>query len=164
MKEPKQERIRGGKTLLLVEDNPGDEALAIRALQQSDVAHHVIVARDGAEALDYLFCTGEHQERDPSEMPALVLLDLNMPKVDGIEVLRRIKADGRNRQVPVVVFTSSTQGKDVVSAYDLGANSYIEKPVNFDEFSAALKSVVRYWLVLNQASPPRVTGRQGHSG
>ncbi len=141
------------KVILLVEDNPRDEALTMRALQKSNIVNDVIVVRDGVEALDYFFGTGIYEDRDLSVMPQLVLLDLKLPKVDGLEVLRRIRADDRTRQLPVVVFTSSSEEEDVISSYSLGANSYVRKPVAFDEFLEATKQLGLYWLVLNEVAP-----------
>jgi two-component system response regulator len=140
--------------ILLVEDNPDHEALTIRALKKSGLANPVVVARDGAEALDFLFGTGSYAGRDLSEMPQAVLLDLKLPKLDGLEVLQRMRADERTRLVPVVVLTSSDEEKDLVSSYRFGANSYIRKPVDFAEFLEATRQLGMYWLVLNQ--PPTV--------
>ncbi len=142
------------KVILLVEDNPDDEALTVRALRKNNISNDVVVARDGAEALDYLFATGAHAGRDPSVMPEVVLLDLKLPKLDGLEVLRRLRADGRTKRLPVVILTSSNEEKDVVAGYDLGANSYIRKPVDFAQFTEAVRQLGLYWLVLNEA-PPR---------
>jgi two-component system, response regulator len=139
--------------ILLVEDNPDDEALTLRALKKSNVANEVVVARDGVEALDYLFATGAHAGRDPSAMPQLVLLDLKLPRLDGLEVLRRMRADGRTRLLPVVVLTTSSEQRDIVESYRLGANSYIRKPVDFVQFAAAVQQLGLYWLLLN-VSPP----------
>ena len=141
------------KVILLVEDNPRDEALTLRALKKSNVANEVAVARDGVEALDYLFSTGTHEGRDLSLMPQLVLLDLKLPKIDGLEVLRRLRADKRTRRLPVVVFTSSSEEEDMISSYSLGANSYVRKPVQFEQFLEATKQLGMYWLVLNEAPP-----------
>jgi two-component system response regulator len=141
--------------ILLVEDNSDHEALTIRALKKSGLANPVVVARDGAEALDYLFGKGAHAGRDLSEMPQAVLLDLKLPKLDGLEVLQRMRADERTRLVPVVVLTSSDEEKDLVSSYRFGANSYIRKPVDFAEFLEATRQLGMYWMVLNQ--PPTVS-------
>jgi two-component system response regulator len=140
------------KVILLVEDNPRDEALMLRALKKNNIVNEVVVAHDGVEALDYLFGTGTHAGRDTA-MPQLVLLDLKLPKVDGLQVLRRIRSDERTRLLPVVVFTSSSEEEDVIKSYDLGANSYVRKPVDFDQFSEATRQLGLYWLVLNQAAP-----------
>jgi CheY-like chemotaxis protein len=141
------------KVILLVEDNPRDEALTLRALKKSNIVNDVVVARDGVEALDYLFGTGAHAGRDMSIVPQVVLLDLKLPKVDGLEVLRRMRADNRTRRLPVVVFTSSSEEEDMLSSYSLGANSYVRKPVQFEQFLEATKQLGLYWLVLNEAPP-----------
>ena len=140
--------------ILLVEDNPRDEALTLRALRKSNIANEVFVARDGVEALEYLFGEGAHAGRDTDEMPQLVLLDLKLPKVDGLQVLRRIRSDERTRRLPVVVFTSSGEEEDLVKSYDLGANSYVRKPVEFEQFMDATRQLGLYWLILNEG-PPR---------
>ena len=139
--------------IMLVEDNPDDEELTIRALKKANIMNEVVVARDGVEALDYLFGTGAHEGRDLSVMPLLVLLDLRMPKVDGLEVLKRIRGDDRTRRLNVVVMTTSQEEADLARSYDLNANSYIRKPVNFDQFTEAVKSIGLYWLVLNVPPP-----------
>ena len=138
------------KTILLVEDNADDEALTIRALKKNNVTNDLVVARDGVEALDYLFGTGAHAGRDISVLPGLVLLDLKLPKLDGLEVLRRLRADERTRRLPVVVLTSSKEEPDLVKSYNLGANSYIRKPVDFNQFTEAVRQLGLYWLVLNE--------------
>lgn len=139
--------------LLLVEDNPDDEALAVRALKKNHVLNEVIVVRDGVEALDYLYGTGKYEGRDVAKQPEVVLLDLKLPKVDGLEVLRRIRSDERTKYLPVVVLTSSSEEKDLVESYKLGANSYIRKPVDFQQFSEAIQQLRLYWLVLNVPAP-----------
>ena len=139
-----------GKIILLVEDNPDDEALTLRALKKNDFQNEVIVARDGAQALDYLFATGEHEEHAARVVPQLVLLDLKLPRVDGLEVLRRIRADERTRLLPVVILTSSREQRDLVEGYGCGANSYIRKPVDFGQFVEAVRQLGLYWLVLNE--------------
>ena len=144
----------GEAAILLVEDNPNDEALTLRALRKSNILNEVIVARDGAAALDFLFCRGEYAERDPGEMPHVVLLDLNLPKIGGLDVLREIRADERTKRLPVVILTSSKEDSDVISGYDLGANSYVVKPVDFTQFSAAVNQLGLFWLLVNQ-QPPR---------
>lgn len=140
------------KTVLLVEDNPDDERLATRAFRKNKLLNEIIVARDGVEALDYLFSSGGHAGRKPG-MPDVVLLDLKLPRVDGLEVLRRMRADVRTAVVPVVVLTSSKQDEDVMRCYQLGANSYVRKPVDFDQFVEAVRSLGVYWLVVNERPP-----------
>ncbi len=141
------------KVILLVEDNPNDEALTLRALRKSNIANEVVVAHDGVEALDFLFCTGVYTGRDPHEVPEVVLLDLKLPKVDGLEVLRRIRTDERTQLLPVVILTSSREDQDRLKGYKLGANSYICKPVDFDQFVKAISQLGLYWLVLNETPP-----------
>jgi len=143
------------KIILLVEDDPDDEALTLRALEKSNVLNGIVVARDGVEALDYLFGEGSHSGRDTSVMPELTLLDLKLPKIDGLEVLRRIRADKRTKLLPVVILTSSREERDLIQGYNLGANSYIRKPVDFVQFRKAVQHLGLYWLVLNVA-PPKV--------
>ena len=142
------------KMILLVEDNPDDEALTIRALQKNNIRNGVAIARDGAEALDFLFCSGAYAGRDPNDVPQVVLLDLKLPKVDGLEVLRRIRANERTLLLPVVILTSSKEEQDLLESYKNGANSYVRKPVNFDQFVEATRQLGLYWLILNEA-PPR---------
>jgi CheY-like chemotaxis protein len=139
--------------ILLVEDNPADVKLALHALNKNHLANHVEVVRDGEAALDFIFCTGPYTSRSIDNSPRLVLLDLKLPKVDGLEVLQRIKADPRTRKIPVVVLTSSREERDVVDSYALGVNSYIVKPVDFEQFTAAVQQLGFYWLLLNQ--PPQ---------
>jgi two-component system response regulator len=141
------------KTILLVEDNPDDEALTLRALRKNHILNEVVVARDGVEALDYLFGTGRHEGRDTDIQPHLVLLDLKLPKIDGLEVLRSMRADPRTRLQPVAVLTTSNEERDIVSSYALGANSYIRKPVDFDQFMEAVRQLGLYWLVVNVPPP-----------
>ena len=141
------------KIILLVEDNPDDELLAIRALKKNNISNEVVVARDGVEALDYLFGTGAHAGRDMSVMPQIILLDLKLPKIDGLEVLRRLRNDKRTKLLPVVVLTSSREEQDLTESYSLGANSYIRKPVDFAQFTEAIRQLGLYWLVLNESPP-----------
>ncbi len=136
--------------ILLVEDNPDDVALTRRAFRQSNIVNQVVVAEDGVEALDYLFATGAHSGREESAFPQLVLLDLKLPKVDGLEVLRQIRADERTKFLPVVVLTSSKEQEDLIDSYSLGANSYVRKPVDFTQFVEAVRQLGLYWLVLNE--------------
>ncbi len=140
--------------ILLVEDDPDDETLTLRALGKANIANEVIVARDGAEALDYLFRTGTYSEREPGPLPQVMLLDLKLPKVDGLEVLRRLRADDRTRLMPVVILTSSNEERDVIEGYKLGANGYVRKPVDFAQFSTAVGHLGLYWLLVNEP-PPR---------
>lgn len=141
------------KTILLVEDNPDDEALTIRALRKAHVSNEVIVARDGAEALDYLFAEGRYHGRNTTVQPQIVLLDLKLPKIDGLQVLERIRADKRTELIPVVILTTSKEEKDLISGYSLGANSYVAKPVDFVEFTEAVKNLGMYWLLINERPP-----------
>lgn len=138
------------KSILLVEDNPDDEALTVRAFKKAKIANDLVVARDGPEALEYIFGTGKYAGRDPSDCPALILLDLKLPKIDGLEVLHRLRADERTRLTPVVILTASREEKDVNRGYELGANSYICKPVDFEQFAASVHQIGLYWLVLNE--------------
>ena len=140
--------------ILLVEDNPNDAEMTLHALQQNKLSNRIYLARDGVEALDFLFCTGPHADRAIENGPKVILLDLKLPRVDGIEVLRRVKADRRTRSIPVVVLTSSREERDLVESYQLGANSYIVKPVDFEQFTQAVREIGLYWLLLNVA--PRV--------
>jgi len=142
------------KIILLVEDNPSDIGLTKRALVKSHVANEMVVAEDGQEALDYLFGTGVYAGRDIEQLPAVVLLDLKLPKVDGLEVLRTIRADVHTHRLPVVILTTSKEEQDLAVSYDLGVNSYIRKPVDFDQFVQAIQTLGLYWLVLNE-EPPR---------
>ncbi len=143
------------KMILLVEDNPDDEMLTIRALKKNNILNEVVVARDGVQALDYLFGEGEHAGRDISIQPQVILLDLKLPRIDGLEVLKRIRSDERTRLLPVVILTTSNEQRDMISSYELGANSYIRKPVDFDQFMDAVKQLGLYWLVLNEVPAPR---------
>ncbi|MEN9262238.1 MAG: response regulator [Thermostichus sp. HHBFW_bins_43] len=145
------------KTILLVEDNPDDELLTLRALRRSGVSNRVVVTRDGLEALDYLYGRGSYSQRDPSELPALMLLDLKLPRLDGLQVLEQVRADERTRLLPVVMLTTSREEQDVLQSYSLGCNSYIRKPVDFVQFSEAVQQLGVYWLLLNE--PPPVGGQ-----
>ena len=141
------------RIILMVEDNPDDVELTLRSLKKHNISNEVVLAHDGAEALDYLFATGAYADRDTSIMPAVILLDLKLPKVDGLEVLRRLRADERTELLPVVILTSSKEEQDMVNGYKLGANSYVRKPVDFVQFSAAIKQLGLYWLLLNEPPP-----------
>ena len=141
--------------ILLVEDNPDDEILTLRALRRANVGNDIVVARDGVEALDYLFGTGGHAGRDTRELPHVMLLDLKLPRIDGLEVLRRVRADDRTRVLPVGILTSSIVERDRIEGYRLGANSYVQKPVDFTEFVEAVRQLGLYWLLLNQPPPSR---------
>lgn len=145
------------KQILLVEDNPDDVELTRRALRKNNLVNDIVVARDGVEALDYLFGTGGHAGRDPHETPAIVLLDLQLPKIGGLEVLQKLRADERTRLTPVVIMTSSREEQDLIRGYELGCNSYIRKPVDFLQFSEAVKQLGLYWLLLNE-NPPLQAG------
>lgn len=143
------------KVILLVEDNADDEKLTLRALKKNNICNEVVVARNGAEALDYLFGSGAYAGRNLSTMPQVVLLDLKLPKLDGLEVLRRLRAHERTKFLPVVILTSSNEEQDRINGYGLGANSYVRKPVDFNQFSEAARQLGLYWLVLNEAAPVR---------
>jgi two-component system, response regulator len=141
------------KVILLVEDNPDDELLTLRALRKNKITGEVVVARDGVEALDYLFGEGSYAGRDTTVMPQLILLDLKLPRIDGLEVLRRLRSDERTRLLPVVILTSSREQQDMLDGYGLGANSYVRKPVNFEQFVRTVEQLKLYWLILNEAPP-----------
>ena len=141
--------------ILLVEDNPDDEALTLRALKKNNIQNEVVVAHDGVEALDFLFGTGLYAGRDLNVVPEVILLDLKLPKIDGLEVLRRLRADERTRLLPIVILTSSMEDQDRLRGYGLGANSYIRKPVDFGEFVEAVRQLGLYWLILNEPPPRR---------
>lgn len=143
-----------GKTILLVEDDPDDRDLTIRALQSNHLRNELVVVADGAEALDYLFCRGAYADRDPCDLPQVVLLDLKLPKVDGHEVLKAVRADERTRYLPVVILTSSTEEADMINGYRNGCNSYVTKPVKFEAFAKAVHDLGLYWLLLNKPMPP----------
>ena len=146
------------RKILLVEDNPDDAALTLRALKKNNIRNDVVHVRDGAEALEYILCAGAHAGRDVAEAPALILLDLKLPKVEGLEVLRRIRAGPRTKTYPVVILTSSKEEQDLIKGYSLGANSYIRKPVDFVQFMEAVRQLGLYWLVLNEPPPPHERG------
>jgi CheY-like chemotaxis protein len=139
--------------ILLIEDNASDEELTLRALRKSKISNPVVVARDGAEALDFLFARGAFSERDASDLPQVVLLDLNLPKIGGLDVLRAIRTDARTKMLPVVILTSSNEDKDLLAGYSNGANSYVVKPVDFTQFTEAVRQLGLYWLVLNHSLP-----------
>jgi two-component system, response regulator len=141
------------QVILLVEDNPDDVTLTLRALKQANIRNEVVVARDGVEALDYLFCSGNFAGRSPCAVPAVVLLDLKLPKISGLEVLERMRADERTQLLPIVILTSSKEEQDLIQGYKLGANSYIRKPVDFNEFAEAVRQLGVYWLLLNETAP-----------
>jgi two-component system, response regulator len=143
------------KAILLVEDNPDDEALTLRALKKNNIKNEVVIAHDGAEALDYLFGTGKYAGRNTDVLPQVVLLDLKLPKVEGLEVLRRVRADKRTKLLPVVILTSSNEEQDRIDGYGLGANSYVRKPVDFNQFIDAARQLGLYWLILNEPPPSR---------
>ncbi len=147
----------GDKVILLVEDSPDDVELTLRSFRKHNITNKVVVARDGAEALDWLFGTGTHAGRDVGDMPTVILLDLKLPKVDGFEVLKRIRADRRTKLLPVVILTSSKEEEDRFNGYELGANSYVQKPVDFEQLSEAVRQLGLYWLLLNEP-PPGVGG------
>jgi len=147
------------KTILLVEDNEDDEKLTLRAFRKNGILNPVMVARDGLEAVDYLFGAGSHAGRDVTDTPSVILLDLNLPKIDGLEVLKRVRADSRTRHVPVVILTSSKEEQDLVASYHLGANSYIRKPVDFEQFVEVAGALGLYWLLWNEPPP---LGRPPH--
>ena len=149
--------MRKNNMILLVEDNPDDEVLTLRALKKNNILNEVVVARDGAEALDFLFGAGAYAGRDLALMPEVILLDINLPKINGLEVLEKIRANERTRLLPVVILTTSNEERDKIKSYTLGANSFIRKPVDFQQFSEAIRQLGVYWLVLNQ-SPPVVRG------
>ena len=141
------------KVILLIEDNPSDIALTQRAFKKNAISNKVVVAEDGQEALDYLFCTGTYSGRNIAETPIFILLDLKLPRIDGLEVLRRLRADNRTRRIPVVILTSSIEEQDIAAGYDLGTNSYIRKPIDFHQFADLIKQLGMYWLVINESPP-----------
>ena len=139
--------------ILMVEDNPDDELMTLEALRENNICNEVTVVRDGAEALDFLFASGAYSDRDTKVMPVLVLLDLKLPKLDGLEVLKRLRADERTQMIPVVILTSSDEEKDMINGYKFGVNSYVRKPVDFDRFTEAVKQLGLYWLIMNETPP-----------
>ena len=141
------------KIILLVEDNPDDVELTLRALKKNNIANEIVVARDGVEALDYLYGSGKYADRDTSILPTVILLDLKLPKVDGLEVLRRVRAEESTKLLPVVILTSSDEEQDMIDSYHLGANSYVRKPVDFNQFAKAVSQLKLYWLLLNESPP-----------
>jgi two-component system response regulator len=147
--------VNSSKVILLIEDNPSDAGLTRRALEKARITNELVVAGDGQDALDYLWGAGAHAGRDVSELPMLTLLDLKLPRVSGLEVLRRVRSDPRTRRMPIVILTSSAEEQDVAAGYDLGVNSYIRKPVDFKQFAQAIEQLGLYWLVLNEP-PPKV--------
>lgn len=153
----KFEELDLNKKILLVEDNLDDVALTLRAFKNNKIINEVIVANDGVEALDYIFASGKYAGRDVGDLPSLILLDLKLPKIDGLEVLRHIRNDERTKITPVVILTSSKEEHDLVTGYKLGCNSYIQKPVDFDQFLEAVKQLGMYWLLINEAPPVNKT-------
>jgi two-component system response regulator len=146
-------RVHEQRVILLVEDNADDDVLTLRALRKKNITNKVVVAHDGVEAVDYLFGTGLYAGRDPNDLPQIVLLDLKLPKLDGFEVLTRLRADKRTKTIPVIILTSSREQRDIAHGYDLGANSYVRKPVDFEQFVEAVRQLGLYWLVLNEKPP-----------
>jgi CheY-like chemotaxis protein len=142
------------RTILVVEDSPSDEALLVRALKRAGITNPIVCVNDGLEAVQYLFGSGRYEYRNTDDMPAVVLIDLNLPKMDGLEVLRRMRADYRTKLVPVTIFTSSVDEQDLINGYSLGANSYVRKPLDFDSFSKSVEQLVTYWVRLNEPPPP----------
>jgi two-component system, response regulator len=149
-------------TILLIEDNPSDIALTRRALEKAHIVNHLVVAQDGQEAIDYLFCSGAFQDRDPADLPVLTLMDLKLPKVPALDVLRRIRSDARTRRMTVVILTSSNEEQDRTAGYDVGVNSYIRKPVDFQQFTQVVEQLALYWLLLNEPPPTGAKGAGGH--
>ncbi|HEY2379999.1 MAG TPA: response regulator [Terriglobia bacterium] len=142
------------RSILVVEDSPTDEALLLRALEKSGITNPLVTVRDGVEAINYLFASGRYEFRNADEVPAIVLIDLNLPKLDGLEVLRRMRADYRTKLTPVAIFTSSIEEQDLINGYSLGANSYVRKPIEFSKFSKVVAQLVTYWVELNEPPPP----------
>jgi two-component system response regulator len=142
------------RTILIVEDSPTDAALLQRALEKAGITNPLVIVNDGLEAVQYLFTFGRYEFRDPEDMPAVVLIDLNLPKIDGLEVLRRMRSDYRTKLIPVAIFTSSIEQQDLINGYSLGANSYVHKPIEFSKFSKVVEQLVTYWTALNEPPPP----------
>jgi len=142
------------RKILIVEDSPTDEALLLRALEKAGIKNPLVIAKDGLEAIQYLFAEGRYEFREPADVPAVVLIDLNLPKIDGLEVLRRMRSDYRTKLIPVAIFTSSLEEQDLINGYSLGANSYVRKPIEFSQFSKVVAQLVTYWTTLNEAPPP----------
>ena len=142
------------RKILIVEDNPTDEALLLRALEKAGIKNPLVIAKDGLEAVQYLFAQGRYEFRDADDLPAVVLIDLNLPKIDGLEVLRRMRSDYRTKLIPVAIFTSSLEEQDLINGYSLGANSYVRKPTEFSKFSKVIAQLVTYWTTLNEQPPP----------
>jgi two-component system, response regulator len=149
------------RIILLVEDNPNDVKLTMRAFEKSNISNEIVVVGDGEEAIDYLLATGRHAGRDLKVMPEVILLDMKLPKIDGLGVLKRLRADERTRRLPVVMLTSSKEERDVTSSYNLGANSFVRKPVDFAQFVDAARHLGLYWLEMNEPPPRRESGRNG---
>jgi two-component system response regulator len=145
------------RAILVVEDNPTDEALLLRALKKAGITNPIVLLKDGLEAIQYLFGLGRFEFRDPNDLPAIVLIDLNLPKVDGLDVLRRMRADYRTKLLPVAIFTSSVEEQDLINGYSLGANSYVRKPTEFTKFAKVVEQLVGYWIYLNEPPPPGET-------
>ncbi len=139
--------------ILLVEDDPNDEELTLMALKENKIGNEIVVARDGAEALDFVFAKGKHKDRDPSHLPQVVLLDLKLPKLNGLDVLKKLRSEPKTKNLPIVIFTSSKEEKDLVESYDLGANSYVQKPIDFEQFNKAVKELGVYWILWNKKAP-----------
>jgi two-component system response regulator len=142
------------RKILIVEDSPTDAALLSRALEKAGIPNPLVIVKDGLEAVQYLFTFGRYEFRDPDDVPAVVLIDLNLPKIDGLEVLRRMRSDYRTKLIPVAIFTSSIEQQDLINGYSLGANSYVRKPIEFSKFSKVVEQLVTYWTVLNESPPP----------
>jgi two-component system response regulator len=145
--------MKGMQLILLVEDNPNDEALILRAFKKYNRSAQITVVRDGAEAVDFVFCQGAHKDRDPQDLPQLILMDMKLPKLSGLEVLRRVRANEHTQLLPIIMLTSSREEQDLIESYRSGANSYVRKPINYDEFLEAIRQLNLYWLILNEPPP-----------